>query len=88
MEISDIYDDYYKAVKENLELKDENRELKQKLEKAKRALEFYANWANYNSEGAIAHWDSEKVEMLGDIDHKPGFICGKQARKALKEIGE
>lgn len=66
IDTQDIYDDYYKAVKENLELKDENLELKRKLEVAKKALECCALGETQFDGVEAMHEARKALKEIGD----------------------
>lgn len=77
-------------IKQCMRMNDEIQQLKSKLEKAKKGLEFYANgsnWQNFDLE------HEADPECEADYEHlnpeRPRLITGgKKARQALKEINE
>ena len=68
------------------ELLKQNEELKQKLEVAKKALEFYGNHDVWVAEGikGLGLQSKRRSIIESDVD----FCGGKRARQALKEIGD
>jgi hypothetical protein len=69
----------------------ENKELKEKLSKARRALEFYADRNTYYCEsnpygytyGLVPNHDCEAIKEMGGLR-----FGGKIARQTLKELGD
>ena len=76
---------------ENMKLKTDNEQLKSKLEKAEKALGFYADFINWDGvaderENRVILGDCSRVTVSRTSIYIRGTYGGKLARQTLKEI--